>query len=156
MTNRVYMCICNLITFMIFHGNDSLPVGLMLWDLAKTFCVSIFHFLAQKTCRKISSTSPVARCLFLPLRWWNGHIGHIGHISSSPNPVLKCVASVHWRLLLGRSPVWIQDDSASLHCHEIWNQPCHGQNRWFEKTRRRMARERRGAGSSLVSMETQY
>ena len=25
-----------------------------------------------------------------------------------------------------------------------------------EKTRRRMARERRGAGSSLVSMETQY
>ena len=26
----------------------------------------------------------------------------------------------------------------------------------IEQTRRRMARERRGAGSSLVSMETQY
>ena len=26
----------------------------------------------------------------------------------------------------------------------------------FDRTRRRMARERRGAGSSLVSMETQF
>ena len=31
-----------------------------------------------------------------------------------------------------------------------------GSERWIKKTRRRMARERRGAGSSLVSMETPY
>ena len=47
---------------MIFHGNDSLPVGLMLWDLAKTFCVSMFLFLAQKNPKKLIKESSCQLC----------------------------------------------------------------------------------------------
>jgi hypothetical protein len=44
--------------------------------------------------------------------------------------------------------------STPLHCP--FSLLLHCLSTWKKQTRRRMARERRGAGSSLVSMETQF
>ena len=56
---------------------------------------------------------------------------------------------------LGKSAS-LESSSAKKDCDGAAENASRESNRTKKKTRRRMARERRGAGSSVVSMETPY